>query len=88
LVKPFPSGARYSQMAITYLLSYFFGMLSRYFPTRWMALLSGERGDEIWPLIRSAQKYVDESFPELIVEFIHRILDRSEKKKLSLTSDT
>jgi hypothetical protein len=77
IVKPFSRESRYSQMAITYMLTYILGMLSRYFPTHWIALLSGEKGDEIWPAIHSAQRYVEQSFPELVVEFIHDKLDAS-----------
>jgi len=79
LAKPFASGSGYPQMAITYMLSYCFGMLCRYFPTHWMSLLSGEKGDALWPAINSAQKYIDSSFPELIVEFIHDTLDQTRK---------
>ena len=87
LVRPLPSGSRYSQMAITYMLSYFLGMLSRYFPTHWMALLSGEKGDEIWPSIRSTQEYVEQCFPELVVEFLHDRLDQSKKPDPSPASE-
>ncbi len=75
LVKPLSSESRYSQMAITYMLSYILGMLSRYFPTHWIALLSGEKGDEVWPAIHATQRYVYQSFPELVIEFIHDKLD-------------
>ncbi|HSS52647.1 MAG TPA: YaaC family protein [Thermoanaerobaculia bacterium] len=79
LVKPFANGSRYSQMAITYMISYCLGMLCRYFPTHWISLLNGEKGDALWPAINSAQKYIDASFPELIVEFIHDTLDQARK---------
>lgn len=78
IVKPFSRESRYSQMAITYMLTYILGMLSRYFPTHWISLLTGERGDEMWPVIHAAQKYVDQCFPELVVEFIHDKLDTTE----------
>ncbi|HEX3552497.1 MAG TPA: YaaC family protein [Thermoanaerobaculia bacterium] len=77
LVEPFANGSRYSQMAITYMVSYCLGMLCRYFPTHWISLLGGEKGDALWPAINSAQKYIDSSFPELIVEFIHDTLDQA-----------
>jgi hypothetical protein len=79
IVKPFNSGSRYSQLAVTYLLSYCLGMLARYFPTHWVALFSGDKGDSLWPAINSAQKYIDSSFPEMIVELIHYALDEAEK---------
>lgn len=79
IVKPFEGRARYSQLAVTYLLSYCLGMLARYFPTHWVSLFSADKGDRLWPEINSAQEYVDSSFPELIVELIHHTLDEHQK---------
>jgi hypothetical protein len=79
LVKPFAGGARYSQLAITYMLSYCFGMLARYFPTHWIALLRGSKGDSLRPTINAGQEYIDVSFPELIIEFIQDTLDQKRK---------
>ncbi len=73
IAPPFGDSTRYSQLAMTYMLSYFLGMLTRYFPTQWVALASGAKGDEIWPAINAAQRYIESSFPELILELI---LDR------------
>lgn len=71
IAEPFPGGDQYSQLAITYMTAYIMGMLARYFPTHWISLSSGEKGDAIWPVINSAQRYVDSVFPELVAEFIH-----------------
>lgn len=79
IAKPFDDRARYSQLAVTYLLSYYLGMLARYFPTHWVSLFSADKGDGLWPEINSAQQYVDTSFPELIVELIHYTLDQHHK---------
>jgi hypothetical protein len=73
IAPPFEDSSRYSQLAMTYMLSYFLGMLTRYFPTQWVALAGGAKGDEIWPAINAAQKYIESSFPELLLELI---LDR------------
>jgi hypothetical protein len=51
IVKPIQKDVRFSQLAVTYMLSYFLGMLTRYFPTHWIALQSGSKGDELWPTI-------------------------------------
>lgn len=71
IVKPLDNGARFSELSIVYMLSYVLGMLTRYFPTHWVALQSGMRGDGLWPIVHAAQNYVEAVFPELIVEFIH-----------------
>lgn len=75
LTEPFPSGARYSQLCITYMVSYFLGMLVRYYPTYWMSLTQGDKGDSMWPTINRAQQLVEQSFPELAIEFIYDVLD-------------
>ncbi|MCM2317895.1 MAG: YaaC family protein [Pseudomonas sp.] len=74
---PFEGGENYSQLSMTYMLSYFLGMLTRYFPTQWIALANGAKGDQIWPALNAAQKYVELSFPELMLELI---LDRLDQK--------
>jgi hypothetical protein len=74
IVKPLQKDVRLSELAITYMLSYFLGMLTRYFPTHWVALHSGTKGDGLWPTIHAAQSYVEMVFPELIVELIQDVL--------------
>ena len=69
-----PGGAELSQLGITYVLAYFLGMLTRYFPTHWVALQSGVKGDALWPTIRAAQNYVELAFPELALELIQSFL--------------
>lgn len=70
IAEPFPSGTRYSQLCITYMVSYILGMLVRYYPTHWMALIQGDRGDSMWPTINRAQQLVEHSYPELVAEMI------------------
>lgn len=71
IAPPFDHGACYSQVALTYVTSYFLGMLTRYFPTQWVALSGGTKGDSLWPAVSAAQRYVETSYPELILELIH-----------------
>ena len=71
LVEPFPGSIRYSQLCITYMVSYVLGMLVRYYPTHWMALIHGDRGDSMWPTINRAQQLVEQSYPELVAEMIN-----------------
>jgi hypothetical protein len=78
LARPLPKGTRLSQLGMTYAISYFLGMLTRYFPTHWVALQSGVKGDALWPTIRASQEYVEVAFPELVLELIQNRL--SERK--------
>ena len=66
----FPGGACYSQLCITYMVSFILGMLARYYPTHWMALIQGSKGDSLWPVMSRAQEVVEHTFPELVAEFI------------------
>ena len=77
IAEPFPSNILYSQLGITYLTSYFLGMLARYFPTHWISLIQGDKGDALWPTINRAQQYVENSYPELVVEMINDLLKKS-----------
>lgn len=76
IVKPMHKDARLSQLAITYMLAYFLGMLTRYFPTHWVALHSGTKGDGLWPTMNAAQNYVESVFPELLIELIYDSLSQ------------
>jgi hypothetical protein len=77
--RSFAADVRYSQLALTYQLSYTLGMLARYYPTHWTALLGGAKGDELWPSIRLTQEYVETAFPELVAEFIDDALRQSKR---------
>ena len=74
LVPPLRENARLSQIAVTLALSYVLGMLTRYFPTHWMALQSGTTGDGLWPIVLGAQGYVERAFPELVLEYLYDCL--------------
>jgi len=70
LSKPFENNVCYSQLGITFLASYFLGMLVRYYPTQWTQLIIGGSGDEYWPTINRLLGYVEQVFPELVIELI------------------
>jgi len=74
LAKPIDKETRLSELGLAYALSYFLGMLTRYFPTHWVALHSGTKGDGLWPTISSAQNYLETAFPEMILELIQDVL--------------
>jgi YaaC-like Protein len=74
LAAPMPSGNRYSQLCITYMVGFVLGMLARYFPTHWVSLAQGNKGDALWPTLNRAHRFVEESFPELAAEMIEDIL--------------
>jgi hypothetical protein len=79
LAAPMPSGNRYSQLCFTYMLSYVLGMLARYFPTHWVSLAQGSKGDALWPMLNQAHTIAEETFPELVAELIEDILAHPSK---------
>ncbi len=70
IAEPFSGGTRYSQLCITYMVAYVLGMLVRYYPTHWIALIQGDRGDFMWPTINRAQQLVEQTYPELVAEMV------------------
>jgi hypothetical protein len=78
LAEPFSGGARYSQLCITYMVAYTLGMLVRYYPTHWISLIQGDKGDTMWPTINRAQHVVEVSYPELVTEMITDAIKEAE----------
>ena len=74
LVAPMPSRNRYSQLCMTYMVAFVLGMLARYFPTHWVSLSRGDKGDSLWPTLNQSHRVVAETFPELVAEMIEDIL--------------
>lgn len=66
VLEDFSNGDRYSELLRTFLLSYILGMLVRYFPSRWIALLRNEKGDVAQPLLVGAMNAIEVDYPELI----------------------
>ncbi len=60
----FPNGDKLSEFFKLYLVSYVLGMLVRYYPSKWMSLLHGGRGDFARPLLFKAVEAIETSFPE------------------------
>jgi len=80
LAEPFSGGARYSQLCITYMVSYILGILVRYYPTHWISLIQGDKGDTMWPTMNRAQQLVEYSYPELVTELISDVIKEQESK--------
>lgn len=76
IVEPFENNICYSEIAICYMVGYILGMLVRYYPTHWNALVNGSSGDVYWPVLNRAQHYVENVFPELIIELINHLLSQ------------
>ena len=67
VILDFPNGDKMTELFKLYLVSYCLGMLSRYFPSVWMALLRNERGDFAQPLLVRAVEAIESDFPENVL---------------------
>jgi lauroyl/myristoyl acyltransferase len=59
-------GVRFSSLSLWFLTAYFLGMLSRYFPSKWLSLMGRTSGDSAWPLMKAASRKLEEIFPGLV----------------------
>lgn len=66
LVRPFKNGDRIIDIHRMYLESYILGMLSRYFPSKWMSLVRSEKGDISRSLVLAAISRIERKFPQLL----------------------
>jgi hypothetical protein len=77
IAEPFQDRFAFSQLGITYMVAYYLGMLVRYYPTHWISLSQGDKGDGLWPTINRAQQFVEKTYPELVIEMIYDLLQEN-----------
>lgn len=70
LTKPINKNVYLSTLAQFYTLSFFLGMLSRYFPSIWISLGRTEKGDSVYPMFIKIIDTIDIYFPTLILEYL------------------
>ena len=64
VILDFPNGDRMTEFFKLYLTSYCLGMLCRYYPSVWFALLQHAKGDFAYPLLVAAVEAIETEFPE------------------------
>ena len=67
VILDFPNGDKMTEFFKLYLVSYCLGMLARYYPSVWMALLRNEKGDFAQPLLIGAVEAIESDFPEKVL---------------------
>ena len=70
LFRPLESGLYLTPLASCYVLSFFLGMLCRYFPTSWMSLARGEVGDAFYPLATRLLDWIEATLPAMVVDIL------------------
>ncbi|MXN30003.1 YaaC family protein [Delftia sp. CH05] len=66
IIEDFPNGDIMSTLLRMFLLSYYMGMLVRYFPSHWIALIQNQVGDTIQPLLLASVTDIQVNFPKLV----------------------
>lgn len=67
---PFPGEVQLSKIVITFMAAYGLGMLARYYPSQWTAILGNQRHTVALPTLLATMDYIADEFPRMIVEFL------------------
>jgi len=67
ILAPFSGGFQLSSLLKLFTLSYMLGMLSRYFPTKWIGKSNRQTGDRLFPLLRAGVDLVQRNFPVAVM---------------------
>lgn len=70
ITAPHPEGLHLSKIGTLFLVSYCLGMLARYFPTQWTALVRSQIGDAALPALGAAIDLIETEYPRLVLEFL------------------
>jgi hypothetical protein len=70
VTKPINQDIYLSSLAQFYALSFFLGMLSRYFPSIWISLGRTAKGDAIYPLFIKIIDIINHQFPTLVMDYL------------------
>lgn len=70
LTKPISKDLHLNTLSQFYLLSYFMGMLARYFPSIWISISRSEKGDAIYPLFIKAMEHIENYYPLTVLDFL------------------
>ncbi|WP_299844099.1 YaaC family protein [uncultured Roseovarius sp.] len=76
-VSPTNETTTYSQICLSFMLSYFLGMLCRYHPSHWMALSRDGISDTSWPMIEASMDYLEIAYPRMVAECINYKAERN-----------
>lgn len=70
LTARYPAGENLSNILTAFTLSYTLGMLVRYFPTQWTALVRSQVNDAALPSIVAAIDWIESEYPRLVLGFL------------------
>lgn len=70
MTAPYPGGPTISKISTLFLLSYMLGMLVRYYPMQWTALIRSQIADAALPTLAAAVEVIEQEFPRLVLDFL------------------
>jgi len=70
LYRPLESNLYFTPLAACFMVSFFLGMLCRYFPTTWINIARTEKGDAFYPLATRLLDWTEEAFPAMVVDVL------------------
>ena len=70
IVARYPQAESPSKIATLFALSFILGMVVRYHPTQWTALIQSQVSDAALPTINSAVSLVEYEYPSVVVDFL------------------
>lgn len=70
LTAAMPNSLRLSKISALFSLSYSLGMLVRYFPTQWTALVRGQIDDAPLPTLAAVIEFIEMAFPKIVIDFL------------------
>ena len=70
LYGPLESSLYFTPLAACFIVSFFLGMLCRYFPTTWINIARSEKGDAFYPLATRLLDWTEETFPAMVVDVL------------------
>jgi hypothetical protein len=70
IVARYDKGVSLSHICTIYALSYILGMVVRYYPMQWAALVKGQFSDSALPTLWASISFIESEFPKLVIEFL------------------
>lgn len=66
----YPGGLKLSKISTLFALSYVLGMLVRYYPMQWTALIRGQFADAAFPTLAASVELLEYDFTQIVVDFL------------------
>ena len=69
-LRPMPGDLELSKLAMAFAASYALGMLVRYYPSHWSAMLQNVKHDGALPTLLAVLEHIEHDVPRMVAEFL------------------